>query len=72
MAWARWRNEVAWLAVIAGVRWSDILTDPTYSLLSEHPTWFSLATLPVMGATNLALGLFFFRSYRLLRAAPAA
>jgi len=63
VAWKRWRAEPAWLAVVAGVRWSDIFTDPTYALLSTDATWFTWATLPLMGATNFALGLFLFRSF---------
>lgn len=63
VAWARWRREPVWLAVVAGVRLSDIFTDPTYALLSPDPTWFSWAGLPLMGAINLGLGVFFLRAY---------
>lgn len=64
IAFVRWEREPVWLAVVAGVRLSDIFTDPTYAALSEAPTWFSLATLPAMGLINLGLGLFLLRAYQ--------
>jgi hypothetical protein len=67
VAWKRWRSEPAWLAIVAGIRWSDIFTDPTYALLSIERTWFSIATLPAMGVANLLLGWFLWSSYRTLR-----
>jgi len=70
IAWKRWRAEPAWLAIVAGVRLSDIFTDPVYALTSADPTWFSIATLPLMGVGNLALGWFLWSSYRALRDAP--
>ncbi len=70
IAWRRWRTEVVWLAIVAGVRLSDIFTDFTYALLSPDPTWFSWAGLPLMGLINLLLGLFFLASYRKLRREP--
>ena len=60
----RWRQAPVWLAVVAGIRLSDIFTDPSYALLSEAPTWFSWASLPAMGVINLALGLFFLHAWR--------
>jgi hypothetical protein len=67
IAWRRWRADPVWLVVVAGVRLSDIFTDATYAVLSPDPTWFSWATLPLMGLVNLLLGLFLLASYRRLR-----
>lgn len=75
IAWRRWRAEPAWLLVVAGVRWSDIFTDPSYSLLADSTTWFTWLALPAMGLINFALGLYLWRAGRALRAeavAPAA
>ncbi len=64
IAWRRWKAEPIWLAVVAGVRLSDIFTDATYVLLASDATWFAWATLPGMSAINLWLGLHLLRAYR--------
>ncbi len=65
IALVRWKREPIWLAVVAGIRLSDIFTDPTYAALSEDPTWFSVVTLPWMGLLNLLVGIFLLRCCRM-------
>jgi hypothetical protein len=64
IAFVRWRADPMWLAVVAGVRLSDIFTDLTYSLVARDTTWFAKATLPPMSLVNLLLGLYLIRAYR--------
>jgi len=64
IAWRKWKEEKTWLAVVAGIRLSDIFTDPTVALLATKKTWFLYATLPAMGFINLCLGVYFFRAYK--------
>lgn len=63
IAWKFWKSQTFWLAVVAGVRFSDIFTDPAYTLFAGDPTWFAYATLPIMGLCNFALGWFFLTSF---------
>ena len=67
VAFVRWREESFWLAVVAGVRLSDVFTDPVYVIFAGDPSWFAVVNLPVMGVINLGLGVFFLRSYLELR-----
>ncbi len=62
----RWRREPDWLAVVAGVRLSDIFTDMMYANVAQDVTWFARLSLPGMGLVNLAMGVWFLRQYRLL------
>lgn len=64
IAWRRWRREPVWIAVVAGVRLSDIFTDLVYWLMAADRTIFMHATLPFMGAINLALGVWLLSRYR--------
>jgi hypothetical protein len=64
IAWKRWKDRPVWLAVVAGVRLSDIFTDVTYVVLATDATWFAWATLPAMSAINLWLGLTLLGAYR--------
>jgi hypothetical protein len=63
IALTRWRREPVWLAVIAGVRLSDVFTDISYVILSTERTWFAELSLPLMGVGNLLFGLFFLYAY---------
>jgi len=60
----RWRREPEWLAVVAGVRLCDALTDLTYVFLARDTTWFAWATLPAMGPINALMGWYLLRAYR--------
>jgi hypothetical protein len=64
IALLRWRRDPMWLAVIAGVRLSDIFTDVTYVLVAHDTTWFAKLTLAPTSLSNLLFGLFLLRAYR--------
>lgn len=64
VAFARWRRQPEWLAVVAGVRLSDIFTDATVIALARDTTWFAKATLAPMSLINLLMGLWLLRAYR--------
>jgi hypothetical protein len=70
LAALRWRREPVWLAVIGGVRLSDALTDVTYVLSASDATPFAWATLPASSLTNVLLGLWLLRAWRLLGGGP--
>lgn len=59
LAWAYWKEHHFWLAIVAGLRFGDIFTDPVYALMSDDPTWLSWVGLPAAGLINLALGWYF-------------
>jgi hypothetical protein len=63
VALVRWKKEPVWLAVVAGVRLSDIFTDLTYSIFARDTTLFAKLTLPPMFLVNLLFGLFLLRAY---------
>lgn len=58
-----WKRQPVWLAVVAGIRLSDIFTDAVYALTAGDPTWLAQAGLPVMGLLNLLLGWFFLHAF---------
>ncbi len=64
LAFFRWRKDAVWLAIVAGVRLSDIFTDVTYVLAARDTTWFAKATLAPMSLGNLLLGLYLLKAYR--------
>jgi hypothetical protein len=64
IALVRWKRDAVWLAIIAGVRLSDIFTDVTYVLVAHDTTWFARLTLAPMSLGNLLFGLFLLRAYR--------
>lgn len=63
VALARWRTNPSWLAVAAGVRFSDIFTDWAYLAFSSHRTTFGCATLAAMSPVNLLLGWWLLRAH---------
>jgi hypothetical protein len=63
IAWWHWKSQPVWLAVIAGVRLSDIFTDPVYALMAGDGTWLATLGLPVMGVMNLLFGWFFLTAF---------
>jgi hypothetical protein len=64
IALVHWRRDPVWLAVVAGVRLSDIFTDVTYSFVAHDTTLFAKLTLAPMSLGNLLFGLFLLRAYR--------
>lgn len=61
----RWRRETFWLAVVAGVRLSDVFTDLTISLAAQDVTLAAQILFPLTGLGNAAVGILLIRSYRL-------
>ncbi len=61
IALARWRRSPHWLAVVAGIRLSDIFTDWTYLWFCQDITFFGRASLFVVSPANLWLGWQFLR-----------
>ena len=64
LAFARWRHDAVWLAIVAGARLSDIFTDVTYVLVAQDTTLFAKLTLAPSSLANLFIGLFLLRAYR--------
>ena len=64
IALVRWRRDAVWLAVIAGVRLSDIFTDATYVVVARDTTWFAKAALAPTSLANLIIGVYLLRAYR--------
>lgn len=64
LAVMRWRRDAVWLAIVAGVRLSDIFTDVTHVLVARDTTLFARLTLAPMSLGNLLFGLFLLRAYR--------
>lgn len=60
----RWKSDPVWLAVVAGVRLSDIFTDLTYVFVAHDTTLFARLTLAPMSVVNLMMGLFLIDAYR--------
>ncbi|MBW1880590.1 MAG: hypothetical protein JRJ84_19720 [Deltaproteobacteria bacterium] len=64
VALLRWRQAPWWLAVVAGVRFSDLFTDWTYLLASPEVTPVGWMCLSLPGLGNLAIGLLMLHGYR--------
>ncbi len=67
IAWRRWEYQPYWLAVIAGIRLTEVFSDWTYLYVAESLTWFGRAGLFVNPPMNVFLGWFFIRAYRRLQ-----
>jgi hypothetical protein len=65
IALVRWRRDAAWLAVIAGVRLADCLTDVTCLAACERATWQAWVGFPLAGAGNLLVGVVLLRAHAL-------
>ena len=59
----RWKRHPHWLAVVAGIRLSDALTDWTYLALCHDVTWFGRASLFATSPLNALLGWYLLRVY---------
>lgn len=66
IAYFRWRARPYWLAVIAGIRLSDIFTDWAYLYFCRDVTWFGRIGLFSASPINLLAGCFLLKSYRIL------
>jgi hypothetical protein len=64
----RFRRDPTWLAVIAGVRLSDMFTDWTHAVLAPDMTCFGYLCLLSASPINLFAGIFLLRAHRQLSA----
>lgn len=60
----RWRRETFWVAVVAGVRLSDIFTDVTYAFFARDLTWAGAILLPGGSLMNVIVGFWLLAAYR--------
>ena len=60
----RWQEEPVWLAVVAGVRFSDLFTDVSYILAAPSLTTLGYALLVPPPFLNLAGVIIMLRGYR--------
>src|SRR2546423_577287 len=61
IALARWRASPRWLAIVAGVRLSDIFTDWTYFAFAHDLTWFGRVALALSAPMNVVAGVLLLR-----------
>lgn len=64
----RWRSDPAWLAVAAGVRFSDLFTDVSYLLAAPSLTPLGSTVFTPLPFLNLVGVAIFLRGYRQVRA----
>lgn len=60
----RWEKRPYWLAVVAGVRFSDMFTDWAYLWFSSSITIFGRISLFIISPLNLLLGLYLLKAYK--------
>ena len=64
IALVRWRRDGVWLVVVAGVRWSDLLTDWSYLWFCSDITLFGRIALFSAGPMNFLCGLYLFKAFK--------
>ncbi len=65
LALPRWRTAPYWLALVCGIRLSEMFADWTYLAFAESVTPFGTVTLIVTLPANLLICWFLFATYRL-------
>ena len=60
----RWKQDRSWIAIVAGIRLSDIFTDWTYLWFASHITWFGRLALAGASPMNMVAGWWLFRAHR--------
>jgi hypothetical protein len=60
----KWEVQPVWLAVVAGIRLTEIFSDWTYIYVAENLTRFGWFALFVNPPGNLLLGWYLLKSYR--------
>ena len=63
IAYRKWKAQPHWLAVIAGVRLSDMFTDWTYLYFCQDITPFGRIGLFAMSPANVLIGWYLLRAY---------
>lgn len=64
LAYKNWQQHTYWLAIIAGVRLSDIFTDLTCAIFADSMTLFGLTSFYPMSLVNLAMGVYFLNAFK--------
>ncbi len=64
IALLKWRKDIVWLPIVAGVRFSDMLTDWSYLYFCSDITLFGKMALFGAGPGNFLFGLFLFKAYK--------
>lgn len=64
----RWRRDAMWLAVVAGCRLGDALTDVTCLAFASSTTPFAWIAFPIAGVGNVVVGVLLIRAYQAMRA----
>lgn len=77
VAYFSWEREPGWLAVVAGIRWTETWADWVYlwfAHLAHHATTSAWISLGLASPVNLLLGWYFWRAYRFYKCqrAPGA
>lgn len=67
IALVRWRRAPYWLALIAGVRLTELFSDLTTLAVARKVTWFAWVALPMATLSNLVFGYFLIVIYRRLQ-----
>ncbi len=64
IALLRWRRDPMWLALVAGCRLGDALTDVTCLAFAARTTLFARLAFPAAGVGNLVAGVLLVRAFR--------
>ena len=64
LALLRWEKKPYWLAIVAGVRLSDVFTDWAYLMSCSSITVFGGISLILMSPLNLLFGIYFLTTYK--------
>lgn len=67
VALVRWRKAHHWIAVVAGIRLSDIFTDWTYLAFASDITAFGAVALGLASPMNMVAGWWLLRAYRQIK-----
>ncbi len=71
VALIKWQQSPYWMAIITGVRLSEIFADWAYVAFAQNTTPFGQIALLLATPANILISVFFFRSYLALdRAVP--
>ncbi len=62
LALLKWEREPEWLALVAGIRFSDMFTDWTYLTFAHDVTWFAKISLGLASPLNVLAGLYLLQS----------
>jgi hypothetical protein len=63
IALLKWKKQPYWLAVVAGVRFSELFADWTYLYFAEDISFFGWVGLIISTPTNFFVSLFLLKSY---------